>query len=376
MRDRTIRNLANLNQSASTARVLNLLTVSQDHGRDPEWRARPMFRDRRLNQAIFIKHRLRRDEIDRFRRRRFVGTKVILPIDETDLSLGGRYLFVGQIGYDLAMAQNFGLEPDSEDARTLRLLDQLPGLDPFLLREQLRRHGVEPAACYFNLSTADLDRMTAFVATEITSLVDLSLGEGADLAAENPVARLTAKILSSRPGGDLQTLGQTFRLRPSEYQEGVFCWKGFLYYKWSLASLIGEIGQVSESVRTVKPRGRPDPLSRITLERSRARIRELIVETCDDASGMLRVYDTAYAELTRHGRPAGFRDFLLAAPDLFAQLGERLGAIQHIVSFWRYRFQRGKAQPDVAELIDLFADFETSLTGRDREPEARTAIAA
>ncbi len=46
------------------------------------------------------------------------------------------------------------------------------------------------------------------------------------------------------------------------------------------------------------------------------------------------------------------------------------------VHTWRYRFQRGKAQPDVAELIDLFADFETSLTGRDREPEARAAIAA
>ncbi|MFN3352043.1 MAG: hypothetical protein ACK4Z5_00425 [Brevundimonas sp.] len=376
MRDRIIRNLANLNQSASTARVLNLLTVSQLHRRNLEWRAQPMFQDRRLNQAIFIKHRLRRDEVDRFRNRRFVGTKVILPIDETDLSLGGRYLFVGQIGYDLALAQNFGLEPDSADARTLRLLDQLPGLDPFLLREQLRRHGVEPAACYFNLSAADLERMTAFVSTEITSLVDLSMGEGADLTADNPVARLTAKILSSQPGGDLEMLGQTFRLKPSEYQEGVFCWKGFLYYKWSLASLIGEIGQVSESVRTVKPRGRPDPLSRITLERSRARIRELIIETCDDASGMLRVYDRAYAELTQHGRPAGFRDFLLAAPDMFARLGERLGAIQHIVSFWRYRFQRGKAQPDVGELIDLFADFETSLTGRDREPEGRTAIAA
>lgn len=376
MRDRTIRNLANLNQSASTARVLNLLNVSQTCRRDAEWREKPMFKDRRLNQAIFIKHRLRRDELDRFRNRRFVGTKVILPIDEADLSLGGRYLFVGQIGYDLALAQNFGLEPDSVDARTLRLLDQLPGLDPFLLREQLRRHGVEPAACYFNLSAADLERMTAFVASEITSLVDLSMGDNADLAAENPVARLTAKILSSESGADLEVLGQTFRLKPSEYQEGVFCWKGFLYYKWALASLVGEIGQVAESVRVVTPRGRTDPLSRIALERSRARIRELIVETCDAASAMLRVYDDAYAELTQHGRPAGFRDFLLAAPDLFAKLGERLGAIQHIVSFWRYRFQRGKAQPDVAELIDLFADFETSLTGRERSPDAGAAIAA
>ncbi len=48
---------------------------------------------------------------------------------------------------------------------------------------------------------------------------------------------------------------------------------------------------------------------------------------------------------------------------MFHELGERLGSIHHIVSFWRYRFPEG-ARMKVAseELFDLFADFEPSLS--------------
>jgi hypothetical protein len=47
---------------------------------------------------------------------------------------------------------------------------------------------------------------------------------------------------------------------------------------------------------------------------------------------------------------------------MFNDLGERLGAIEHIVSFWRFRFPGDKmpvVTPD--ELSDMFMDFEGSL---------------
>ncbi|WP_428151031.1 hypothetical protein [Brevundimonas sp.] len=366
MTDRAFRNLDNLRASASTARVLNLLRVSHEHGRTDGWRAAPLFENSTLNRCLVIKHRLRRNEIDAFRVRRYVATKIILPIDGSDLRVGGRYIFVDQVGFDAMLEQALGIGPSHPDRKILALIDELPSLDPFLLREQLRRNGHAPDPCYFNVSEADLMRMSDFVASEITPLVDLSIGPDADLAAENPVARLTAKIMSNSAGEDMSALGQTLMLRPEEYEEGVFCWKGFLYYKWALQTITGDIGWVVDSVRRVKPRGRVDTEQHVAIDRAKEQVRRRILITCEATADMLRVYDDAFRGLTREGRPTAFRDFLRDAPILFARLGERLGAIQHIVSFWKYRMTGDRSAPGAEELLDLLADFETSLSGRER----------
>ena len=366
MTDRSIRNLDNLKNSASTARVLNLLRVSHEHGRTEGWRDASLFQNPTLNRCLIIKHRLRRNEIDEFRVRRYVATKIVLPIDGSDLRVGGRYLFVDQMGFDQMLEQSLGIGPSHPDRRILDLIDELPSLDPFLLREQLRRNGHTPDPCYFNVSDADLMRMAEFVASEITPLVDLSMGPGADLAADNPVARLTAKIMSNSAGEDMSALGQTLMLRPEEYEEGIFCWKGFLYYKWALQAITGDIGWVVDGVRRVRPRGRADTEQHVAIDRAKEQVRRRILLTCEATADMLRVYDDAFCGLTKEGKPTAFRDFLRDAPLLFARLGERLGAIQHIVSFWRYRMTGDKTAPGPEELLDLLADFETSLAGRER----------
>jgi len=372
--DRAVRNLANLRKSASTARVLNLLHVWRQHGQTQDWKSQPLFSNQMLNKALLIKHRLRRNETEQFRVRRHVATKIVLPIDGEDLRIGGRYLFVDQIGFEKAMEESFGISPLHPDRQTLALIDELPSLDPFLLREQLRRSGQTPAACYFSLSEADVARMTAFVADEIRPLVDLSVGLDNDLSTENPVARMTAKMMSNSAGEDLSALGQTLQLPPHEYEEGVFCWKGFLYYKWAMQNVTGEIGSVVDSVHRVRASGPVDVEQYAEIDRAREKIRHRILMTCEATADMLRVYDAAFRGLTQEGRPTAFREFLRDAPLLFARLGERLGAVQHIVSFWNYRMAPDKPPLTADELIDLLSDFEMSLSGTER-PEV-PALAA
>jgi hypothetical protein len=48
---------------------------------------------------------------------------------------------------------------------------------------------------------------------------------------------------------------------------------------------------------------------------------------------------------------------------MFYNLGEQLGAVQHIISFWRYRFPEGDRRlVSHDELMDMLLDFEDSLT--------------
>jgi len=384
MTDRAVRNLEHLKSSASTARVLNLLRVWEENGdsapdgavRNPDWAARPIFRTAALNRALIIKHRLRRNETDLFTGRRQVATKVVIPIDDADLKTGGRYVFVNQIGFERMMMEAFGVAPNHPDIETLRLIDKLPSLDPFLLREQLRRGGLDPSPCYFSISDSDLQRMLAFVRSEIEPLVTLSLGADTVAVNSDSAGRMASKILSNTPGDQLDALRLTLRLAPEQYQEGVFCWKGFLYYKWTLAALLGEVAGVAEAVRTIKPDGKVDRAAKEYLARSRDVLRGRIIKTCDEVSRTLRVYDDAYAKLTQEGRPIAFRDFLLDAPSMFAKLGDQLGAVQHIVSYWRFRFSSSAAPVNVEELMDIFMDFETGLLGRGELPDDIGMIAA
>ena len=361
MVDRSVRSLVHLQESASTARVLNLLRTHKRWHKTPEHAEAPFFKHPLLNRSILIKHRLRRNEQELFGAAKQTATKVIIPVDGSDLRVGGRSIFVGQQGYEMAMAELLGdhWAQDTADHEMLRYVDEIPSLDPFLLREQLKRNDRNPARCYFEISDADMQRMFAFVEREITKLVDLCYQGQASAGGQSAI--LVKKILGDAEDATTEPLRLTLRLEKKQYREGVFCWKGFLYYKWTLAQVLPDVSHVATAIAEIKPRGTMSNETKVTIAKSRESLGRSILLLCDSAKKRLKIYDDAFANLL-NGQPTAFRDFLLSAPDMFTDLGERLGAVNHIVSFWRFRFPSGR-QPVVSpeELLDIFSDFEGSL---------------
>lgn len=362
MNDRTVRSLIALEQSASTARVLNLVAAHRKAADAAALAEAPMFQNRLLDRCLIVKHRLRPGEYELFQSPRPNVTKILTPIDGADLKLGARYVFVGQKDFDAVAESVFGdaLKPGQRDREVLDLIDSLPSLDPFLLREHLKRHGYEPAQAYFGISDADIQKMHDFARTEVMALVALSFDQG--YGAHAYASRLVEKLLSNTPDSDFGPLKETLKLSDEEYLNGVFSWRGFLYYKWVLSGMGDQIGALLVDIDALQPRGPKSPEAAAYLAPARARIQSAVVRTCGSVEKMLDVYNTAYAALTKEGKPTAFRDFLLSAPDMFVSLGEQLGAVQHIVSFWRFRFPAGRPRlisPE--ELMDVFLDFEDSM---------------
>ena len=242
--DRSIRRLTDLADTASTARVLNLVATHRRSDEDPELAEAPFFQNRLLDRAIILKHRLRPNEYQLFDKPKPSVTKVLLPIDTADLKAGAHAFFVGQRDFE-ALAKNvFGddLKSGSRDRQVLDIIDGLPSLDPFLLRESLRAHGIEPARPYFGISDADIQRMFDFVRGEVMALVTLSSADTRGASAH--ASKLVEKLLSSAPDSGFEPLKVTLKLNDREYLDGVFAWRGFLYYKWVLGDLRGPINQV------------------------------------------------------------------------------------------------------------------------------------
>jgi hypothetical protein len=378
MFDQSTRSLAVLQTSAATARTLDLhsLWTRLDDGAEVSWRAKPLFDNVKLNRAIILKHRLRRNETGQLSAGRGVATKVVLPLDPGDLRLGGQYFFVGQPGYDPllhSLAGNPRGGASARDVRLLQILDELPGFDPFLLREALRREGLEASACYFQVTVPDMRRMHGFVQRELDPLVRSSFEPGSDTGRHTAI--LAAKLLCSTVDEQMEPLRQTLRLEPAEFEEGVFCWKAFLYYKWSLERIEGDLYRVLDEIRRARPGGGLDSNTRVYLDWAHRAISTAARRIVGVLAADLRLYDEAYRELSEGGRPGAFRSFLLEAPKLFARLGGPMGALDDMVSFWRYRFpSQGAVGVAGDELRQILSDFIAALSRSGPPIVARIAV--
>ena len=360
------RDLSLVRETGSTTRVLNLALIHERFGQTPEYLEKPLFRNRRLNAALILKHTLRPNERDLLPRAGTTATKIVLPYSSVDLSLGGTSFFVGQAEFERLMRDGVGGYNDAavlqSDLEILRIIDELPSFDPFLLRELLRRHGHDPARCYFDLSEADTQRMRTFVEQEIGRLVELAFSKNAGGSAKALSARMAEKLMTDETAQSLEPLRATLQLSGDEYREGVFAWKGFLYYNWLVGEIAPRLGALARQILSASIRN-----STADERMQLASTRQRIVDHLGVASGRvregLRCYTDAFNELA-NGKPTAFRDFLLRAPALFLSVGEAIIILMHIEAFWRYRIKPGKEVAlEADEAAEIFQEFEGTLAG-------------
>ena len=368
--DRNVRCLSALSGAASN-RVLNLTAIGLSQSDNDGHRDKPLLLSRILNNSIILKHRLRADEADLFSPRRALATKIIIPFERNDLRAGGRSMFVGQRGFEKLLKEIGNYKEDADmrrDLFVLRLIDDIPSLDPFLLREQLRSNAIEADASYFELSFADQQQMYDYTAVEIRRLTALASGKSSG-KGDNATARMVTAILSNEVGERLEPLRVTLNLDPDEFCEGVFSWRGFIYYKWSLSQFWPNLIKCLREVKAITPIGPPDPMQKAFFAESKNKIIRGARVNSDKVRNILSVYENSYESLIEQHDPRKFREFLLSAPELFLEIGEKMGSMTHLTSFWQYRFPAGSpksAEPE--ELTAIFDDFMRSFS-----PEAMAA---
>lgn len=359
------RDLSLIRSSGSTARVLNLALVYERFGHTEEYQAKPLFKHKRLNRSLIVKHAVRPHERDLFKRPTASATKVILPYASTELELGGVSFMVNELKFERLMRDILGdYETESHfqaDIELLRSIAALPSFDPFLMRERLRHLGIDPARSYFEIAEADIARMRAFVGREISQLVSLAFAtggrQGGDLSN-----RLAEKLMTDETAKTLDPLREVLRLSGDEYVEGVFAWKGFLYYKWLMAELRPQLAEFNPRFAGLRVMNASSEERRQLADTRREILRKMTM-ALNSVDQTLLQYGTAFSALAE-GQPGAFRSFLLGAPSLFIPIGEAVGVIRHIHSFWNYRFP-GDGAPlmEMDEALEVLHDFETTIAG-------------
>ena len=365
--------LSFLKRGGSTSRVIDLVSIKERFGGTPGWADAPLFRLSRLNKSFIVKHTLRNWEREQLGRDRTSATKVIIPISDTDLDLGGHSIFVEDPQFERLLSHHLGVTPDKPafvtDVARLRALAGLPSFDPYLLHEFFRRSGERVDPCYFTISTEELTKITEYVAGQIDMLVRKAMG-GADLASMEKSRRLAKILFEDEDSEQLTVLRDALRMTRQEYRDGVFGWKGTLYYSWRSADCYGDLTAFLRDLRGVRIVG----LS----EGDRAEIRTVIASIAQLSMGRwnrlktrLDAYHAEFRQFVEQGDPAALKAFMAKAPGLFVEMGEDIGRLQHVSSFWRF-WTKGRRAPTMSamEAFNLLPDFEAALQVTDLKDAA------
>jgi hypothetical protein len=344
--------------------VLNLAGTFENFGSTEEYAKAPMFRNPRLNKSILLKHTLRAYERDLVVDNRLTVTKIVLPFDTRELGLGGYSFFATEHNFERSIAGRIGAVQGSADLRrdleVLRIIDALPAFDPFLLRERLKRHAINVARCYFDLSEADSARMRSFVESEIRKIVSLAFTGDANMSGLS--MSMTDKLMTDETAESLEPLRKTLQLTGEEYRDGIFAWKGFLYYSWNIKNMMDFVPTLQRQIMHIKvlrlTKDEQDQLGVI-----RRRIARCIALLADSVKGGVESYRVAYQALIE-GKPSAFRTFLKEAPNRFLEVGEAFGMLMHIRMFWDFRFaNRRLTFLDAEDAIEIFHDFDGHISG-------------
>ncbi len=361
-----VNSLKGIAATASSARLLDLHGLAVEKLEDPDYLARPLFVHPVLNRSIIVKHNVRSGEDDRLAPRRFNVTKVIFPFDPIDLGLGGQYLFVGQRDFIAAFTRQLdysGLTLE-RDVAVLNTLDRLPTLDPFLVSEILSQQKIDVARCYYRVSEDDQREMLGFVSAEIEALIRVCFG---DVTTDDTRARRLAELLlANQDSPELEPLRQSFRMDEAEFGEAMFSWKAFLYYRWRSRAVSPQLKSTLKSISAIQPRlcGRDDQR---LLSNGKRLLERAVTTNWREVERRLRLYDRAFASLTRRENAADFRAFLMNGSNQFIELGDNIGRLEQVVSFWDYRFGSGAGSSRSAEVIldglrDLLQSLSIGLT--------------
>jgi hypothetical protein len=364
------RSLVVLEGSASSSRVLNLCRLTQmlDREHGPGGYA-PFFRNRDLNLGILLKSRLQGGEVYLFPDKRYNATKIILPYDVTNLREGGKAKFVGQSNTERILYDHLGLDAlgSDEDVRhdlaLLDLLDGLPTLDPFLLREKLRAHGFAPDPGYFRLSPKEFRNIRRFVLEEFAPLAQKAFPDFN--ASEGKANAIVEKIWEASDTETLRPLLAALRIDESEAPELLFVWKGIVYYKYLDRASTADLQFILRFLTRTRVFGVRDAEDKAALDEMTAQIVDKLKRNYRILKQRIAEYDHAYhTAFIRDDDVAPFRRFLDDARQSFDEMGAIVAGVCHSAAYWRFR--HGKEDSGVVhadEMFEVLSDLQDATAG-------------
>jgi hypothetical protein len=301
-----------------------------------------LFESRSLNFSIFIKEPAK-NKPGTFAPApgKTLRTRIYFPYNRDRPTEGGVSIDSRDPRLDDALKNVTGLDkkerPESyeHDKRILRILDDLPSLDPFLLKDRFRQAGMEVPADYLHIQPEEWEAIRAFVHDQFMIVANV-IFPGQDNQMAEKAEQLTQQLWDLRDLEHLAALTKVFGLDPKRTEEIFYSWKGVIYYDYDYERLKPRISTLFtwfDQGSTPKDFCKPEVEKE--LGRRRTAIKNLIKSASAETEKHLSNYHRCFDLFFRERKTAAdFVKFLQSAPRNFYSLGESLSKLSHTIVLW------------------------------------------
>jgi hypothetical protein len=312
-----------LNCNVMTRRIL---------AKDPA--AKTFFRCKPLNNLVLIK-----DTDTSSRSASSIGTKLYLPFNENDIYEGGRTIFVSEKGCEGALIANFGegalpKEQLYEDMRVMRVLDKLPSLDPFLLKDVFINEKIDMNPAYFEVEQSLWDEIELFILQGFEPLAKAAFPNA--LSSDEVARKLIEKIWEGRDLEALKPLTMAFRLPAGQELEIFAAWKGIIFYSFTRQRNVQIVTDMLAWLNNVKvPLAAGNASERAEAKTMLDTSRTNMQNEWQVSEKILAEYQASYDKMfkLRIGS-TDFVQFLRNSSQHYWNLGNSLGRVGHATYCW------------------------------------------
>lgn len=358
-------------RGGATPRILDLWSIQKRYGETLEMAAKPFFRNPRLNASFFLKHTVRPHDKPYLYTENPVATKIIIPVSIEDLGMGGHSFFVEEKGFDARLKAFLGVGALNKhydlDLARIRELAEIPSFDPFLMADRYTQCERPIARFYFNISPGEQEAMLGNVTRQICGMVRLAFDDEHIQADDERARKFAEQLLDSQDTQRLSGLRHVLGMDEEQYEQGIFGWKGILYYRWRLREVKDDLRQFLIELNDVVVRG-AKPGENKEINEIRKAILSTVRERWTALTQIMDDYDGEYRRFCGGADSTALRSFLLKAPGHFGQLGQDLSAVSHVTSFWAYWWtDREKGSLSAADAMEMFPSFLRSLLHKRAE---------
>ncbi len=377
--DRSFRETFN----SGATRILNAAGITKSmmekaagEGGEPRF----LFGSRGLNRVVFIKKPRDRteaadfyDEAVRAKKNKKaetpqsqIVTMVYSPFDFDDIPGGGTSFELGSSDQDTMLREAVGFNPAGgaptveRDLKILEILDELPSLDPFLLKDRMLGSGFEVDETYFDISEEEFNAIKAYILRKFEPVTEKVVGSNTEQARKHS-EEFIMKLWEGRDLSYLAPITQVFNLDPDRAGEIYYAWKGLNYYEFNYKKDLATLLTFADWLQHKSmPAHYVAPEETVEFQSLSHHVAVKFARHLEQSSKILHSYNDAYEELfVREGDSRKFVSILQQSSDLFWKTSASISALNHAVAVWSQQtVKKGREKLNAEELRPLMTTLD------------------
>lgn len=264
-----------------------------------------------------------------------VETAVYIPNDPEFPMDGGYGIYLRREAHAPVLKEFLGIERDGDDAdtahdlRILDVIDDIPSMDPFLLKSRLETLGIDVPENCLHISAAEEAAMRRIIEAKIGPILTKAFARHGGISNEGLRRALDAIWNPTMP--ESVRFVEAFGFHATETSQMFFALQGVAYYEYLFNETHARLKPVAEWLNG--PAAKPVDLMRYPkfdverLTMLRTEVTKTVGASLRELHAVFRAYDEAIAAFDRQENPGPLRVFLGAVNGHFWKIGHGLSAL-------------------------------------------------